>query len=129
MPLDPRVANGTCAAVGASGTAFNGAYLPWQTGGAGAGTITGTVVWPPASIPGGGAVTLLPSYTATAAIVSLPPPTLTPTPTKGVNVGSGWFDSDDTALAPTPISGCTYPNAWDAADAAVPALCAAASGT
>ena len=62
--------------------------------------------------------------------MSLPPPTLTPTPSKGVNVGSGWFNSDDTTLAPTPIAGCTYPDAWDAAGVAVPPLCsAAAAGT
>ena len=106
-PLDPR------------------AVPAWQTGGAGA--ITGTVARPPAPIPGGGAVTLLLSYASTAAIVSLPPPTLTPTPTNGMSVGSRWFNSDDMTLAPTPILGCTYSNAWDAADASVLALCGAAA--
>jgi len=134
MPLDPRAANGTCAALGVAGTTFVGPYKAYQTGGAGAGLISAALSaanpWPPPTIAGGGgAVNLLPSYTATGTIVSLPPPTPTPSPSKEVSVGSGWFDADDTTLAPTPIAGCTYPNAWDAADAAVPQVCGAAAAT
>lgn len=132
MPLDPRVANGTCAALGVSSPAFDGTYLPWQTGGAGAGAIAATATaglpWPPVSISNADSpVTLLPTYTPTASIISLPPPVLTASATKSINVGNGWFDAQDTAGAPTTIAGCTYPNAWDAVTVAVPPLCVAAA--
>ncbi|KAG5653125.1 hypothetical protein H0H81_002192 [Sphagnurus paluster] len=128
MPTDPRTSIGTCAALGVSGPIFDGTFLPWQTGGVGAGTIAPSATmqypWPPATISNvDGAASLLPTYTPTASIVSLPPPTLSPTPTKKVDVGSGWFNSQDTALAPTPIAGCTYPDPWNAINAAVPPLC------
>ena len=132
MPLDPRTAVGTCAALGVSGPIFDGTFQPWQTGGVGAGTIAATATaadpWPPTSISNVDApCSLLPSYTPTGTIVSLPPPTLTASMTASVNVGSGWFDAQDTASAPTPIAGCSYPNAWDAVGAAVPTGCGGAS--
>lgn len=128
MPTDPRMSIGTCAALGVSGPIFDGTFLPWQTGGAGAGTIAPSSTiqypWPPPTISNVGvAASLLPTYTPTASIVSLPPPTLSPTPTKKVDVGSGWFNNQDTAPAPTSIAGCTYPDAWNAINAAVPPLC------
>ncbi|EKM81294.1 hypothetical protein AGABI1DRAFT_72198 [Agaricus bisporus var. burnettii JB137-S8] len=129
IPKDPRTALGTCAALGVDGTDFDGVFQSWQLGGAGAGDIpaasTTQFPWPPPTIVGADAVvTELPSYTSTAAIVSLPPPTMTATAaTKSVDFGSGWFNAQDTALAPTAISGCQYPDAWDAEDIAVPPLC------
>lgn len=123
MPTDPRASVGVCAALGDSGTPFDGTYLPWQTGGTGAGAVAATAAWPPASISGaGGAVALLPTYTPTGVVETLPPTSLTSTPA-GVTVGNGWYDASDTASAPTPIAGCTYPNAWAAGDVAPP-LCA-----
>jgi glucan 1,3-beta-glucosidase len=129
MPTDPRLSVGVCAALGVSGDPFAGTYDAWQTGG-GDGSIAATAVaafeWPPATIAGdGGGIANLPTYTPTGDIVTLPPPSLTATPT-GVTVGDGWYDASDTAGAPTPIVGCTYPNAWDAQDV-VPAPCAAGS--
>jgi aryl-phospho-beta-D-glucosidase BglC (GH1 family) len=132
MPKDPRSAIGTCASLGVDGPMFDGAFLPWQTGGAGAGTIAPTATasfpWPPATISNvDAAVSLLPSYTPTATVVSLPPPTFSAsaTPaTKSIDVGKGWFNSQDSAGAPTPIAGCTYPpDPWDAVDAVVPPPC------
>lgn len=128
MPKDPRKATGVCAAVGAAGPSFDGTFQPTQTGGAGAGNIgpavTAAFPWPPDSIANADApVNLLPTYTPTGPIATLPPPTLTPTPTKSVDVGSGWLNSQDTASAPTPIAGCSYPSAWNAVGVAVPTLC------
>lgn len=130
MPIDPRTAIGTCASLDVSGPIFDGQFQSWQTGGVGAGTIaasaTAAFPWPPAAISNVGApVNLLPTYTPTGSIVSLPPPTLTPTPTKSVDV-DGWFNSKDTAGAPTPVAGCTYPDSWDAIDAAIPPVCGGA---
>ncbi|KAF5374698.1 hypothetical protein D9615_008928 [Tricholomella constricta] len=129
MPKDPRTSLGTCASLGVSGPIFDGNFQSWQTGGAGAGTIapsaTSRFPWPPASISNVGVpASLLPTYTATGTVATLSPPTLSPSPTKSVDVGKGWFNAQDTAGAPTPIAGCTYPSdAWDAIDAAVPPTC------
>ena len=116
MPKDPRTSQGKCAALSVTPTQpFGGTYLPWQTGGDGAGNIpastTASFPWPPTTISNALAVpSLLPQYTPTGVVTTLPPPTNTPS-----NVQmDGWFDGGDTALAPTPISGCSYPNAWDA---------------
>ncbi|KAF9030182.1 putative ectomycorrhiza-upregulated exo-beta-1,3-glucanase GH5 [Hymenopellis radicata] len=112
---DPREAKGKCAGV----TPFPGTYEPWMTGGAGAGTITAVVQeYPPATISGPGVpATDLPVYAASGTVNTLPGPTITGHTVKG------WFDAGDTALGPTPIAGCAYPNAWDAQDAAVPTGC------
>ncbi|KAG6382083.1 glycoside hydrolase family 5 protein [Boletus reticuloceps] len=126
IPTDPRTALGTCAALGVSPQPFNGQYASWQTGGAGAGTIAATSLamygqYPPASINGltsGANQALLPTYTSTSPIPTLPPPSFSPTPT--VSIGDGWYDSADTGLAPTQVQGCSYPDAWDAVGSAVP---------
>ena len=115
MPTDPRKSQGKCAALGVSLGTFNGTYLPWQTGGDGAGNIPATATnsfpWPPTTISNAAGVpSLLPVYTPTGVVSTLPPPTFTATK---VTI-SGWYDSGDTAHAPTPIPGCSYPNAWNA---------------
>ena len=121
MPKDPRKSQGKCAALGVD-SPFGGSYLPWQTGGDGAGNIPATVTasypWPPATISGAGSPpSLLPQYTPTGSISTLPPPTFTATK---VTI-KGWHDGGDTMPAPTPISGCSYPNAWGTAtDIVVP---------
>lgn len=128
MPTDPRTAQGKCDAVGIDFTPFSGTYSSWQTGGAGAGTIaassTSQYPFPPTSIANvDGPASLLPTYTQTGTVATLPPPTLTPTPTSGVDVGNGWFDAQDTASAYTTKAGCSYPDAWDAVTVAVPTQC------
>jgi len=129
MPTDPRTATGMCSSLGVSGINFDGTYQAYMTGGAGAGTIapssTVRFPWPPASINADAAVSSLPTYTPTGTIPTLPPPSLTPTPTKSVDVGSGWFDQQDTTGAATPVAGCQYPDAWDAISAPVPPACRA----
>ena len=112
IPTDPRKSQGKCAGLGVNAK-FDGTYLPWQTGGDGAGNIPATLTvsypWPPATISGaGGPPSLLPQYTPTGSISTLPPPTFT-----GTKVSiDGWYDNGDTMPAPTPIPGCAYPNAW-----------------
>ncbi|KAK7030955.1 hypothetical protein VNI00_013902 [Paramarasmius palmivorus] len=122
MPTDPRESNGYCAALGVN-EPFDGTYQPWMTGGAGAGTIAATATagleWPPTSINGipAGSMAFAPTYTPTAPIHTLPGPSVT----KGATSVDGWFDSADTTGAPTTIAGCTYPDGWNAQDAALPA--------
>ena len=113
LPKDPRDSQGKCAALGVTpAQPFSGSYLPWQTGGDGAGSIppsvTASYPWPPVSIVGGGAPSIMPQYTPTGSITTLPPPTFTPS---NPNV-DGWYNTGDTAPAPTPIPGCAYPSAW-----------------
>jgi glucan 1,3-beta-glucosidase len=96
-----------------------------MTGGAGAGIIspaqTSLYPYPPVTLEVPAyAASLLPSYTSTGAISTLPPPTYTNTKGAKINAGDGWFDAQDTMAAPTPIAGCNYPNAWDAVSAALP---------
>lgn len=133
IPTDPRQAVGMCAKLGVAGTPFDGAFQPWQTGGAGAGTIAATAsasfgTFPPTSLAGvpAGSVSLLPTYTATRAPVTLPPPTFTASVT--ASMGDGWADSADTAQMVTAVSGCAYPDAWSAADSAVPTAACPATG-
>lgn len=123
MPKDPRAAIGKCASLGTTQNTFNGQYLPWQIGGAGAGTFAPSVTdpypWPPATISNVDvAVAQLPMYTPTGTIATLPPPSITAT---GVSSINGWANSGDNTPGPTPIAGCAYPNAWDATAAAAPA--------
>jgi hypothetical protein len=128
VPTDPRQADGICESLGVPGPAFDGTYKPWQTGGAGAGQIAPAVraqfPWPPAAISGvgGAAVAVLPTYTPTGTIATLPPAQLSPTPAHKVNQGNGWTDNSDTAGGPAEIPGCVYPNAWSAEDALVPSV-------
>ena len=132
MPKDPRDARGTGAKLGADPPApvWDGAYQPWQTGGAGAGEVTPAaaqriLAWPPpmANVPQDEGP--LPQYmTPTAGKGS--PVTLAPPAFAGaaptVRVGNGWANAKDATPAVTPIPGCAYPNAWDALDAQVPAV-------
>jgi aryl-phospho-beta-D-glucosidase BglC (GH1 family) len=145
MPTDPRAAIGQCAQLGVN-SPWTPPLKPSQTGGAGAGQVAATFIaqygdWPPASIASGGDASLLPSYTPTGSVSTLPPPTITavtvavvdtasPAATStvtasvtSVDAGNGWYKKDDTALAYVPVSGCTYPDRWDAITAQVPPKC------
>lgn len=115
MPLDPRTASGICADQGI----WSPPLQPWQTGGAGAGQVAASVIqeyaWPPATISNAGAVTLLPSYTPTGTVATLPPPTFTVTSGKSVstaNAGKGWQNASDTAGEMVAIATCSYLNPW-----------------
>ncbi|KAF9512116.1 glycoside hydrolase family 5 protein [Hydnum rufescens UP504] len=129
MPLDPRSASGTCASQGVN-SPFNGPLQSWQTGGSGAGTITPSQIslyqaWPPASLSASGGpindAAVLPTYTPTGSLTTLPPPTLTMRSSSAtINAGNGWQDPSDTASAYTPIAGCSYPDGWNAGAAATP---------
>ena len=109
---DPRDSVGRCKDLGVPNDGFNGQYQGHATG-SGGGTIPPSVIaswpWPPVSISNAPVpVAQLPMYTPTGTIVTLPPPSHTGK-VKGVD---GWANSQDTAPAPTPISGCVYPDAY-----------------
>jgi len=123
MPTDPRSALGACGA--AAGPIFSQSFQSWMTGGAGAGALgsaqTLQYPYPPVTLEDTPfSVTLLPSYTSTGAISTLPAPTYTNSQGHTINAGNGWFNAQDTLAAPTPIAGCTYPDAWDALSVSLP---------
>ncbi|KAL0946390.1 hypothetical protein HGRIS_012619 [Hohenbuehelia grisea] len=115
MPKDPRTSVGKCARLGVNVRPFNGQYQPWATGGAGAGQFSPSVsaaigTWPPAQISGDSGmlnVNQLPMYATTGTVVSLPGPTGTET------VAS--------TGGPIEVSGCDYPDAWNANSVPLPA--------
>lgn len=131
MPNDPRSAIGACG----NANPWSAPLAPWQTGGAGAGQIlaavTASYAWPPTSISNAGAATLLPSYTATGVVPTLPVPSFTPTGTasrSSISAGNGWGNPSDTAGAMVAISTCSYLDPWIGPDAQPPSpLCGGAA--
>ncbi|EMD38346.1 glycoside hydrolase family 5 protein [Gelatoporia subvermispora B] len=123
MPTDPRQAVGICE----STAPFNPPLQPWQTGGAGAGQIpasfSSSFAWPPATISNAGAATLLPTYTQTGSVPTLPAPTLSAT--ASINAGDGWNNASDTASMFVPIATCNYLNPWCGEVPAPSPLCSA----
>ncbi|GJE83932.1 glycoside hydrolase family 5 protein [Phanerochaete sordida] len=133
MPLDPRDAVGTCDTLGVQfNQPFPGDYPSWQTGGSGAGSIfpnaTASIeAYPPTLSNAGGAnPTLLPQYTDVSANPTLAPATYSGATTTG---GNGWADAKDTALAPAPIPGCSYPDEYFAPNTATSLVCGAPAPT
>lgn len=131
MPTDPRDAVGICDTLGVQfNTPFNGSYPSWQTGGADAGQIspaaTATIeAYPPTLSNAMNAdPALLPHYTDVSANPTLPATTFSGAT---VSVGDGWADPQDTALAPAPVPGCVYPDAWNAPPDSTAFLCGAAA--
>jgi glucan 1,3-beta-glucosidase len=113
MPTDPRQAEGVCQ----NADPWTGSLSAWQTGGAGAGTIAASATaglgWPPVSISNAGAATLLPTYTPTGPVPTLPPPTFTLTGSGATaTAGDGWANPSDTAGLMVPISTCSYLDPW-----------------
>jgi aryl-phospho-beta-D-glucosidase BglC (GH1 family) len=126
MPQDPRVASGTCTNQGI----WSPPLQAWQTGGAGAGqipaTVTASYTWPPAQISNAGAVSLLPSYTPTGTVATLPPPTFTyssGSSVKTASAGDGWENPTDTASGMVGIATCSYLNPWIGTAAPPSPLC------
>jgi len=126
MPTDPRQAEGICQ----NAAPWNPPLSAWQTGGPGAGTIaesaTAALAWPPISISNAGAATLLPTYTPTGPVPTLPPPTLTLTASGATaSAGDGWFNPSDTAGLMVPIGTCSYLDPWIGAANPPSPLCGA----
>lgn len=120
MPTDPRKADGVCG----NPSPWQPPLAPSQIGGSGAGQIAASVssshAWPPSSISNAGAITLLPQYTHTGTIPTLPVPTFT---SVTVNAGNGWTNPSDTLSAAVPVATCPYPSAWLESGFTVPPAC------
>jgi aryl-phospho-beta-D-glucosidase BglC (GH1 family) len=124
---DPRQSRGQCTSLGVTGNTFTGNLTSWQVGGAGAGQIPtlDSYVWPPTSIggyTGAARVAELPLYTATGAISTLPVPIfIDPGTASTINVGDGWANPADQTMMAVPLSGCIYPDNWNALSTTIPA--------
>ena len=132
MPTDPRTSLGTCQAAGINDP-ITAPLQPTATGGPGAGTIAPTFVssfsdWPPLSLASINDALVLPTYTPTGTVPTLSPPTYTARNGTKIVGGSGWFDINDNAQAPVNISGCTYPDPWNAVALPVPVTSFCAPG-
>ncbi|KAI0093572.1 glycoside hydrolase superfamily [Irpex rosettiformis] len=111
MPKDPRKASGTCG----NSSPWTPPLKSWQTGGAGADQIpasfSSSFAWPPTVISNVGAATLVPTYTQTGPIPTLPGPTFT-SAAATVSVGSGWQNSADNKGLAVAIPTCSYLDPW-----------------
>ncbi|CAG7853930.1 Probable glucan 1,3-beta-glucosidase D; AltName: Full=Exo-1,3-beta-glucanase D [Serendipita indica DSM 11827] len=118
MPTDPRQSRGQCAKVGVPITEFSSPIQP----GAGNPPTLDNYPWPPTTL-GTYAVAQLPLYTPTGEIHTLPVPTFTQSSgaTATVSVGNGWANPADNTPMAVPVAGCTYPDPWNALNAAIPA--------
>ncbi|EKM79666.1 hypothetical protein AGABI1DRAFT_114151 [Agaricus bisporus var. burnettii JB137-S8] len=125
IPRDPREAIGHCASVLKSSQIFDGNYPVTATGGVGAGTVNpsqaSSHAFPPPTIGpsfSGTQIALLPTYTPTGSLKTLPAPSFTAAPS--AKVGTGWDNPSDSSLAFVPVNGCQYPDAWNAVNATLP---------
>ncbi|KAJ7639059.1 glycoside hydrolase family 5 protein [Roridomyces roridus] len=117
IPADPRTAVGNCEANGLTPVPFNGTYAPWATGEATstiAASSTSSFPWPPPTISNADVpVSLMPTYTSTADIITMPAATFTSAPSSVTASVDGWFDPQDTTPGVTAVAGCTYPDEYN----------------
>ncbi|KAK7061947.1 glycoside hydrolase family 5 protein [Favolaschia claudopus] len=117
IPKDPRTAFGKCAALGLTPNPFDGNYAGWMTGGATstiAASSSQSFPWPPTTISGANVpVTLMPTYTSTGPVITLPPQTFTAAPSSVTASADGWFNAQDTAGGVVTVAGCTYPDEYN----------------
>jgi len=116
IPQDPRTSTGKCESLGTPQDLFNLTFLPWETGTPSSipASSTSSFPWPPSTISGDVVPnSLLPTYTNTAPIITMPPGTFSGAPSSVTSSVDGWFDKSDTAGGVTAIVGCTYPDEYN----------------
>ena len=122
MPKDPRKAVGTCG----NTSPWTPPLQSWMTGGAGAdkipATFSSSFAWPPTTISHAGDATLLPTYTQTGPIPTLPGPTFT-SAASTLSVGNGWQNAGDNVGMAVPIPTCSYLDPWVGSAAPPSPLC------
>ncbi len=102
--------------LGASQDLFDGNYQPWQTGTPTSIPAQSTVQspWPPPSITNAGVpVSLLPTYTNTGPIATMPPATFSSAQAEKTASVDGWFNDNDKEGGIVSVAGCAYPNEYD----------------
>ncbi|KAI0054166.1 glycoside hydrolase family 5 protein [Auriscalpium vulgare] len=123
MPTDPRSANGVCG----NTDPWSGKLPASATGGSGAGNIpasaTSSIGWPPTAISNAADPTLLPQYTQTGPIPTLPVPTFSASGSASIDAGNGWANPSDTVGVAVPIASCSYLSPWVESAVAAPPAC------
>ncbi|KAF6750558.1 glycoside hydrolase superfamily [Ephemerocybe angulata] len=114
IPKDPRTSLGKCTSLGIASTPWIGTFQPYRIGQAASPTVPADYAaqypWPPVSIPSADVpVELLPTYTNTAPISTLPVPTFTGAPPSATQSFDGWFNDNDKVGGITTVAGCPYP--------------------
>jgi len=124
IPSDPRQAVGMCQSVGYSDSSpWDGTFLPWQTGTTSSipASSLSNYPWPPPTISHADVpVTLMPTYTDTATVITMPVPTYSSAPRSLTQSFNGWFDSSDTSGGITTVAGCTYPDEYTGSFSVIP---------
>ncbi|KAF9524461.1 glycoside hydrolase family 5 protein [Crepidotus variabilis] len=117
IPKDPRDTIGACQTFSKKEPKpFDGQYAPWATGTTSSipDATRAAFPWPPAKVSHAQLpVNILPTYTNTAPIITLPPATFTAAPAKITEPVKGWFDSKDSEGGISPIQGCQYPDRYN----------------
>jgi len=119
---DPRTNVGKCQELGANDSPFDGNFKPWQTG------TTSTIpaatslefTWPPQISSTDVPLSLLPTYTNTAPVITMPPAVFTGAPSQVTQNVDGWFNSADTDGGVTAVAGCPYPSEYSGEFTVVP---------
>ncbi|KAF8970877.1 glycoside hydrolase family 5 protein [Flammula alnicola] len=123
IPRDPRTGFGMCASLGSGTKPFDGTFQPWQTGTPSSipATSSSEFPWPPVTITSAEVpISLMPTYTDTAPIITLPPETFTAAPSSITQNADGWFDTQDTKGGVTSVAGCPYPDEYNGIFSVVP---------
>jgi len=117
IPRDPRTALGKCQALGLTPNPFDGTYADWATGGVTSSipaSSSASFPWLPTTISNANVpLTLMPTYTSTGAITTLPAATFTAAPSSVTASVNGWFNAQDTAGGVVTVAGCTYPDEYN----------------
>ncbi|CAA7271152.1 unnamed protein product [Cyclocybe aegerita] len=123
IPQDPRSAVGMCQSLNAGTEPWDGTFQPWQTGTPSSipEASSSQFPWPPVTISSAIVqVNLLPTYTNTAPIITLPPATFTAAPSSITASADGWFNHQDTEGGITTVAGCPYPSEYDGIFSVIP---------
>ncbi|KAJ7180343.1 glycoside hydrolase family 5 protein [Mycena crocata] len=123
IPRDPRTASGKCAALGLIPTPFDGTYSPWATGVTSSIPASSSMAfpWPPAMISNAAVpVELMPTYTSTGTVITMPPATFTAAPSSVTAPVNGWLNAQDTAGGVVTVAGCTYPDEYNGIFTVIP---------
>ena len=124
IPKDPRTARGMCESLEAASEPFDGDFKPWQTGGVPSSipaSSTARFPWPPTTINAANVpISLLPTYTNTAPLITMPPAVFTSAPASVTKSADGWFNNQDTQGGITAVAGCPYPDKYFGVFSVVP---------
>lgn len=114
---------GRCASLGVEVVPFDGNYQPWQTGTTSSipASSSQQFPWPPTAITSADVpISLMPTYTNTAPVITMPPATFTSAPSEVTASVDGWFNDNDKEGGIVTVAGCPYPDEYNGSFSVVP---------